>query len=293
MAVDPVSAGVEAGGSLLGGILGQIDWTGDKARAREMLRRASEAFNIPLPELQRMVAEQLGPSAMEGVSADPALQGQQYEALGELGRIADSGGMTLEDKVNYEDAQRQAAQQAMRQRQSILNLMRRSTGGNVQGASVAAQLGAVGDEQEATALAGAKTAADARRRATEAVLKRGALAGDVRGQQFDEAARRAAARDAVTRYNTTARQTAQNYNLGLPQEQFENQRSLAAGRSNTATNNANYFQNQADRTRGMVANAGTGVGQAAAGFIQPKQDAPRTSYDLLETTPDDQIDWGY
>lgn len=296
MAVDPVGAGVEAGGSLLGGLFGLFSGMNDRAASRRALERALKNYqNIPLPELQRMIAEQQGPSAMEGVSADPALEGMQNESLGELGRISDNGGMTLEDKANYEAAQRDAAQGAQRQRQSILNVLRRSGSGMAGGAGVAAQLGAAGDQQEATALAGQRMTADAQKRATQAVLERGKLAGAQRAQGFDEKSRRAAAADAISRYNATARQTAQNYNVGLPQQQWNNQMHRASAEANALGGVANQYSADADRTQRTWANAGTGAGQAAAGFVGSGKAtaAPKTSYSMLDTVPDDKIDWGY
>lgn len=264
--------------------------------ARRAMEMAARQYNIPLPELQRMIAEQMGPSAMEGVTADPALEGMQNESLGELGRISSNGGMTPEDHANYEASQREAAQGAMRQRQSILNVLRRSGSGMAGGAGVAAQLGAAGDQQEATALAGQRMTADAQKRATQAVLERGKLAGAQRGQKFDEGARRAAAADAITRYNTTARQTASNYNGNLAQQQFGNQMALNSGRANALAGQSNYYDRSADRTSGQWADMGAGAGQAVAAAI-PKS-SPTTTYNvssngLRETVPDDQIDWGY
>lgn len=280
-AVDPISAGIEAGGSLIGGIAGMASAANDRAAARRAIERALANYaNIPLPDLQRMLAEQLGPSAMEGVSANPELEGDQYGALGELGRIADAGGLTLEDKTNLDAARREAATQAMRQRKSILNLIRRSGSGMLGGASVAAQLGAAGQQQEADALAGAQTNAAAQRRATEAVLNRGRLAASQRGQQFGEDAAKAAARDAINKYNTVARQTAQNYNLGLPQQQFSNRMALASGESNALNGVANQYTSDADRTQRTFANMGTGLGQAAGAFVpKPRAAAPATAYD--------------
>ena len=261
--------------SLGTGMVGQALSANDRAASRRAIQRAMRSFtDIELPELQQMIAEELGPSAMEGVEADPGLERAQYEAQGELGRISDSGGITLEDRANYEEAQRAAAQGAQRQRQSILNLMRRE-GSPTQGASVAAQLGAVGDQQEAAALAGQRMASDGQRRATQAVLERGRLAGAQRGQQFDERSRRAAATDAVQRYNAAARQTAQGYNLSIPQQQFGNQMARAGGIANTATGAANHYDRSADRTASMYANLGPGIGQTIEGFR-----SPTTSYNI-------------
>jgi hypothetical protein len=274
---DLLGAGLTLGGSLLGGGIGELISAGPREQQRLALERAAQLYNIPLPVLERMVAEQLGQSAMEGVSADPQLEAAQYDSLGQLQNIADNGGMTLTERADYESGQRDASQRATSQRQAILNLMGRQ-GGQTGGASVAMQLGAANDQAERAANVGARTSADAQRRAMQAVLERGRSAGALRGQQFGERSQRAQARDVINRYNADARRQAQGYNLGLSQQQFNNQMGLASGRANALTGQANTYGAQADRTRALGANLGTGIGQAAGALIP--REAPRTSYEM-------------
>lgn len=265
MAADPISGGIEAASSLIGGIIGAITSARNQDEAREAMRRASQAYNIPLPVLQQMVTETMGPSAMEGVHADPNLVGAQNDALAQFKDISDSGGMTLEDRTNNELLQRDAAQRAQAQRQSITNVLARS--GQAPGAvSAALQLGAQRDQQETGALAAAKTAGDARRRAIEATLQRGKLAGDVRQQGFSEGAQRASAADRIAQYNAQAKQRTQQYNLGLPQQNYENQMSRARGQAGVQQDWAGYLGGQAQRERQMFSDAGSGVGKLGAGI---------------------------
>lgn len=281
MPIDPISAGVTAGGGLLGSLFGELFSAGDRWQARQAIERAMRGLQeVDDPVLRQMQAEQLGPSAYEDIRVDPALEGAQYGALGELDRIAQGGGLTLEDKVNLNQIEREQAQQNQARRQGILNLLARQ-GVNTGGASVAMQLGGAREQAERAALAGANTAADARRRATEAVLKRGQLAGQQRGQSFQEQDRRAAARDAIARYNASAREGAQRYNLGIPQQQFNNQMQRAQAIANASNGQAGFYQSQADRTRGMASDIGTGLGMATGAFLGGgKQQAPATSYDM-------------
>jgi len=236
-----------------------------RGNADEALRRAAAAWNIPLPVLQQMVAEQLGPSAMADVHADPALAAAQTDALAQFKDISDSGGMTLEDRVNNEMLQRDAAQRAQAQRQSIVNVLARS-GQAPGGVSAALQLGAARDQQEAGALAGAKTAGDARRRAIEAVLQRGKMAGDVRQQGFSEATQRASAADRIAQYNAGAKERAQRYNLGIPQQQFQNRTTLAAGRAGGQTNIAANETRAGAASGQRISDFGTGIAQAIPAF---------------------------
>jgi hypothetical protein len=275
--MEPISAAATAGISLLGTAVGQALASGDRFRAQEAMQRAADAYNIPLPVLQQMVAEQLGPSAMESVYADPNLQAAQSDALGGLQRISDSGGMTTEDRVNDEMLQRDAAQRAMAQRKAIVNTLSRS-GVNPGGVSAALQLGAARDQQESGALAGAQTAADARRRAMQAVLQRGQMAGQERTQGFQEASARAQSRDLINQYNAKARERAQTYNLGLPQQQYQNQMNRAAGISGQQRAYADSLTGRANQTASMWSDLGAGVGKGVGGALGGGPAAPKTSY---------------
>lgn len=281
MALDPISGAVEAGGGLIGSLVGLFTAGADRANAAAAMQRAADAYNIPLPVLQQMVAEQLPPSQQASVYSDPGLQSAQSGALGELQNISDSGGMTLGDRVNNEGLQRDAAQRAQQQRQSIVNTLSRQ-GVQPGGVSAAMQLGAARDQQEAGALAGAKTAGDARRRATEAVLQRGQLAGQMRTQGFGEANSRAQAADQVAQYNAKAKERTQQYNLGLPQQQYNNSMQRAQGIASTNGAQANFNTQNANRNQAYWSDMGAGAGAAGAGAIQSARNP----------TPSTQVDYG-
>lgn len=284
MAADPISAGIGLGGDVIGGALGALLSSGDRAAARRAIERAIQGYgNIPLPVLQQMEAQLLGPSAMEGVNADPALEGDQYQAIGQLGNIADSGGMTLEDRANYEGLQRDAAQRANAQRSGILSLLAKQ-GVNTGGASAALQLGAANEQAERGSNAALQTAASAQKRATQAVLDRAKLASTVRGEQVSEQTAKAQARDMIAQRNAAAKQGAQAYNLQIPQQQYANEMQRQNGIASAATGASNYYTNEANRTAGQYANLGTAAGTAAQAFL-PNKD-PGTLYNY--TSPDDE-----
>lgn len=254
-------------GSIFGAVVGAMESATSQEDAENKMREIATAYNVPLPALQQMVAEQLGPSKQQDVYADPNAIAAQTGALGALQDISDSGGMTLEDKVNNNMLQRDAAQRAMAQRQSIVNVLRR--GGQAPGAvSAALQLGAARDQQETGALAAAKTGADARRRAIEATLERGRLGGQMRQQGFSEGSTRARAADQIAAYNAQAKERAQRYNLGLPQQNFENYMQRAAGQVGANTTAANFSNNNAARIRGSASDFGTAIGTAGMGIAQ-------------------------
>jgi hypothetical protein len=279
MAADPLSAGMDVGGSLLGGIIGLIQAQQARQAANDAIARSVQGYgDIPLPVLQQMQAQQLGPSAQQNVYADPALVQDQQEGISSLGRIADSGGMTLEDRANNEALQRDAAQRAMAQRRSILSMLSRS-GVNPGATSVAMQLGAARDQAETAANAGLQTAGNAQRRALQAIMQRSQLAGTQRNQGFNEASDRARAADIISQYNANARTKTNQYNAALPQQNFENAMTRQAGISGASQNAANFYTGDANRTQQTFANLGTGAGQALGGLVPKAQPQPQTTYD--------------
>lgn len=285
--MDPVSAGIAAGGQLLGGILGQIDWNGDRASQRrlieDMIRRAG---SVRLPELERLQAELLGPSAAEGVYSDPELAAAQYDALGGLGDIVDSGGMTLEDRAVQEEALRAAAQRAQAQRRSVLAMLDRSGQGATSGAAVAAQLSSAREQADRAADIGLRTAGSAQRRALEAMMERGRMASSMRSQDFSERSRRADAKDAISRYNAGALANARAYNVQLPQQQFQNQMSRTTAQMAPSQLGAQYYGQNADRLAGTISNFGSGLGYAGAGAYEALR-KPATADGFRSDTLDD------
>lgn len=252
------------------------------------------------PELETALS--LGPSAMEGVSTDPRLKSAQMNALAQLGGIAETG-MSPADQAAFELAHRGAAQenQAM-QGQILQNMQARGQGGS--GAELIARLTGsqnAADSMQAAQLEQAKAQQAARMQALNQV---GSMATNIQGQDFSQASKIAEAKDLINKYNTMnsqsvanqniaaknaatlanlqnqqnimnqntgIRNTQQQQNKSLIQQQYENQLNKARGTSGQLQNLATSAQNQAANTAAMYGQIGQGVGQAAANYFnQPK-----------------------
>jgi hypothetical protein len=227
--------------------------------------------NVPLPELQKYNPLEyksvgqynpemesvvtLGPSAMQGVSTDPALQAAQMAALNKLMGISDAGGRDaqflseqarLQNDVN---ANLRGNTGAIQQ-----NLATRGFGGGMS-EQVARQMAAQsGANRQAQMELDANAAAQ--QRALSALSSGAGLAGQMQGAQFSQGAQKAQAQDAISRFNaantqdvygantdrtnsaklgnlqsaqglanmnTGERNSGQKYNTGLSQQQYENQ----------------------------------------------------------------------
>lgn len=221
------------------------------------------------PELETAVT--LGPSSMEGVSTDPALKQAQLKALQKLQGISDAGGMDaqfLADQARLEtdvNANLQAQQGAIMQ-----NLATRGMSGG--GNELVARQMAVQQAANRQAQAGMDLKAQAERRALEALMGSGQMAGQMQAQDFGQQSQIAQAKDAIDRFNaqnqqqiignnTNIKNNAQlfnannaqniaNQNVGtrndaqlrnnnLSQQNFNNQMAKATGVANQHSNMAN------------------------------------------------------
>lgn len=231
----------------------------DKYQQRRLIEKMMAEFDgVSLPDIQRILAEELGPQAMEGVFADDELAGLEREALDEMLRVGRSGGLTLEDKAalntigNKTARQNRAANDAVREQMAA----RGQSGGGAELAMKLAnnQAAAQRRSEEDMHLAGV-----AQRRGFDAMLAGGRMAGGMRERDFSEKARRAEAADKRAQYNAAARERAGMYNANAPQQQFQNQMARAAGKTGQMGKGADYYGQQAADTRQLYA----GMGKAA------------------------------
>lgn len=204
-------------------VVGQLISMGQEAEARKHVEDALARFgNAALPDLQKAVAEQMAPSEAGAVQSDPQLRAMQMQALGKLQQVSDSGGLTLEDQAALSKIGNRTARHEASGRNAITNNMdARGIGGS--GAELALMLGNNQESAQRMSEEGADTAGRAERRALDAMMRGGQMAGDMSGRDFDQRLRTGQARDEINRWNTTARDRANQYNREIPQQQWENQ----------------------------------------------------------------------
>lgn len=288
---------------LFDGILDAIGGSGGSGA----LRGIEDLYNMPLPVLKQMrpdlykevvrlnpeleSAQTLGPSAMEGISTDPALRAAQMSALQKLQGISDAGGRDAQflaeasKMQNDINANLAGNQQAIQQ-----NLAARGLSGGATEA-VQRQLAA---QQAANRQAqmGLDLNAQAQQRALAALTQGAQLGGQMESQQFGQQSAVAQAKDLANRFNLENQQNvqmrnvasrnqaqqmnaqnaqnianqnvatanqAQQYNLGLPQQQFENQMTQAGAKAGAR---GAVAQNQEQR---RAANLGLFGGLVQAG----------------------------
>jgi hypothetical protein len=242
-------------------------------------RNLQELQNIPLPELKNLKLEdnlarllrQLSPTELKQIQENPQLLQAQMGALGKLEDITAGGGLSAADRGRIGQIGREEAIAERGQRQALMqNAQARGLGGS--GLELSSLLGA----QQAGANRAANRDIDvenlAQQRALQAINAQGELAGNIRGQEFDQAARAAQAQDIINQFNTSgynkARLAGANirnqqriYNTQeLPQQRYQNQ--LARFGQTSALNN--QIAAGKDAQANTLFNAAANIGSAIA-----------------------------
>lgn len=231
------------------------------------------------PALQKVV-QQSGTN-LSKIQSDPTLRGAQLSALKSFQDVAERGGRTLAMDSDLNKIRSDVAARNRGRVGAIRSSFAERGMGGPGGLELAAQMDNAQAETARESDASLEAATSAQRNALQAIEKSGALAGDLRARDFDQASKVAKAQDDIDRFNTMLLQTtnaanvktendAQRYNLDATQR--------IADLNTTTTNseklhNSNAIQraydNQAQKVQGQanamnaVAGQYTAAGKAA------------------------------
>ena len=173
-------------------------------------------------------------STLGDAEADPMAVAAQRAALQRMGQVARTG-YTAEDRAVEQQARSSAAQFERQQRDAIMQqaAMRGMQGA---GTTLSAQLQAQQAGANRNSQASLDMAANAQRRALQALAMQNSAAGQMRGQSFSEDATRRGAVDEANRYMIDGQRSA-------ARDQFGMRGQVAQGQSQAA--NAQATQNRA------------------------------------------------
>lgn len=300
-------------------LLAQLKATGiPDVEAQQVALEQLKSAGQLTPELEQTITQQQ--SSLANYQNDPQLMQAQRAAIARLKNIGDQGGLQLEDRAALNDITNQAAQAAKGREGAILqNMAERGMGGS--GNELAARLQSSQDAANRASSQGLQVGADAQRRALEAVLQGGQLAGQTRQQDFSQAAQQASAQDTINRFNAANAQQVsganvnrsnsaqqqnlanaqriadtntqlaneqQVYNKGLLQQQYNNQLGKINAASNlTSGKNAATTQANANYSSGL-ANTLAGLGGLARQGIKAYKDYNNPSSKSTETNSEDE-----
>ena len=214
-------------------------------------------------------AQQVGPSALEGITNDPQARLAQQEALAALSELAANGGLSLADMAALNQIQGNLNRNDSARRQGTANEFaargQLGAGAQLAMAMQGNQDAAVNANQRAES-----TAAQAQARALQAILSKGQMAGQMGNEDYRRKADAARARDAIEARNAAARTDASKYNNSLRGQSFEDELAKARGKTAlTGDMNAAVFgqgKQTANTTLGKGSYTNELIGQGASGF---------------------------
>ncbi len=192
-------------------------------------KQLADISGIELPKLEEQKADQLGESAVAVMRSDEGLRGKQLQALAEIQNAIDNGGLDMGDRAALEEAMGVATNQQKRARAGVAaDAAARgqlNSGNRLMMDMDAAQKGSNDARQS-----GLQTAAMAQRRKLQMIQDSARMAGGLRETDWREKEASARAKDIRDERNAAAREKAQYYNAGLPQQNFSNAMAKATGK---------------------------------------------------------------
>lgn len=258
-------------GGLFGSLLGDELGAAERERIRRLYRQNLELYE-GLPVEVRAELEDpslLGPSAMEQISEDPLLRSEQLRTLQGLRGLADAGGLDAGARAGLAEAQAASAAQERAQRGNILESFARGGQGGSNKALLASLVAQQGGAQRA-GMEGLRAAGDAQQRQYRALMDAGALAGNVRSQDFGVAQARAGGADRVSEYNASQRNAAMARNadrkMQAQQGTISNRFQQAGGIERARGAQAGWYEDERRRKLAQGNALGSALGFAAGGI---------------------------
>lgn len=244
-------------------LAGEAMAQGDKDKAMALLQGGLDEYGkVDLPKLEKLLAEQLGPSKLAQLKADPSLRQAQNEALGSYDDLISGNGLAAADKADINNIGNEVSRQSRGSRDALeANMAARGALGS--GAEYAAEASIASNAANTMANAGQNTQAQALRRRFDAILGKGQLATTINSQDFGQRAQSASAADEINRYNANARGAAAAGNNALAQQQYANQMGKLGAQNALRSQIAGQYGQHAQDTSSLWSGLG-GAGSAAA-----------------------------
>lgn len=205
--MDPLTIGLLFGGAtLLQGLItaiGSAEAAGDFEEANRLRAKAQEEIAALNPQQLKAIKAEVGDSAFASIAEPPEGREAQLRALQKLEAM--SSGEDPESVAAYARAQSEAAQTERGLRMAALQRLAQRGAGATSGLALAAQQDAAQAATQQANMRGLETAAEARRRALAALAASGQLGGQLRQQDYQRLADKAAAQDTINRFNAGQR----------------------------------------------------------------------------------------
>lgn len=229
--------------------------------------RFAEYDQLPAAGYQDIAAQQLGPSALEGIQVDPQGRQGQQDAIAGLDDLAKNGGLSLGDMKALNDIQANLNRNVLAQRKGLTNEFA-ARGQLGSGAQLAMDLDAQQNAAENANQRGESVAAQAQQRALQAMLQKAGLARGMTNDDYQRKLAAAQARDAIETRNAAARTDASKYNNQLRGQTYADAMGKLKGKT-ALTGDLNQVvfgkgKNQANTTLAMGGYANDLIDQGGA-----------------------------
>lgn len=254
------------------------------------------------PEMENSIMQ--GGSALDSYTEDPRLRQAELDALGQLSKISNEGGMDAQARLGQEQARMSAQQQARGSRDA--NMMNAAQRG-VAGSGLEFTSNQMADQNAANTsyMAGLQNAAAANERDMAALNGLSNVGGQMRTQDFSQAQAKAKAMDDISRFNTEAQQSVQQrnvsarnaaqesnlkesqriadqntmlrnqeqqYNNSLQQQKFDNSMQKAQGAAGLVGNQVNAINAQGQAAANLWGGIGKGLSAAGSAYADYETD---------------------
>lgn len=309
-------------GDVLFGSSGAKEAAAERTRLQEEANRKSEQaldmynyVNLPLQEklnlayenpqlVGLLTPEEISGTALENVQIDPKLREAQMSALQSLQNTANEG-ISAEEQYQMQLLRNKGTANVNANQAAVMQdlAQRGLAGGAGSSARTEALLKAQASQSQGNTdqLAALQLGAANEEAKRQAIQQAAGLAGNIESSDYQRAANKASAQDAITRFNAQNRQDvaaknltaqqqvadaktelanraqAQNaqYNIGLNQQQFQNQLGLTGAKAGVLTGQANMLNQQASQVQarpsgGLFAPLATIGGAALGGALSGK-----------------------
>lgn len=245
-------------------LIGALISAGQEGQASAIRQQIANEFrDLPLPVLDKLVAQKLPPDAAARYMKSTQATQAQSDVLGKTMEVVNEKGETADDRAAYlrmrDEAEgiSNAAESGIRR-----DMQRKGLGGS--GMEFALRQGSAQNAANAANRAGTMEAADARQRYMDALNMAGGMSSSMRSQDF--AAMQA--QDAINMFNARQQSDADRYNAQLPQQQFDNQMTKLTGKANANNAVAAGYERGAQATRETTGGIGQSVITAGSAYRQ-------------------------
>ncbi len=245
-------------------LIGAAIASGDEAEARRIRKETADKYkDLPLPVLDKVVAQKLPPDAAERYLKSTQSTQAQSDVLGKVMEAVNEKGETADDRAEYLRMQNAAAGI---NNNAQAGIQRGMAGRGLAGSGLSyavQQQGAQGAINRANSM-GIEAAADARGRYQQALGQAGGMAGQMRGQELSAMH----AQDEINMFNARQQADADFRNQQLPQQNFDNRMTKLSAEANANAGVANDYDRGAQNTRQTAGGLGNTAITAGAAYDQ-------------------------